>query len=339
VFQPLGPVLAVMPWNFPLWQVMRFAIPALLAGNTVVLKHASNVPQCALALENIFANTDAPKHIFQTLLINSQQTQHLIRDRRITAVTLTGSTEAGKEIAATAGHSIKKTVLELGGSDPFVLLGDADITKAAQVATQSRYMNCGQSCIAAKRFIVVKDIASKFIEAFVEKARELVTGDPMHSSTTLAPMARADLRDQLHAQVHKTVQMGGKCLLGGTPQIGEGFFYPATVLSELPENSPPSNQELFGPVASLFVVKDEHEALALANRTQYGLGGSVWTKDLERGQQFARKLECGAAFVNGLVKSDPRLPFGGIKESGYGRELAKLGMREFVNAKTIWVGD
>jgi len=336
-YQPLGPVLAVMPWNFPLWQVFRFAAPALAAGNIGLLKHASNVMLCSAAIEDVFRRAGAPAGLFSHLPVPSDRLPALIADPRVRAVTLTGSEAAGRAVGAHAGKALKTSVLELGGSDPFVVLEDADLERAVDKAVQSRFMNAGQSCIAAKRFIVVEGIADEFEQRLVSAVGELQTGDPMQGSTTLAPMARGDLRDEVHEQVQEAVTKGAALLAGGKPVEGPGYFYPGTVITALNPNMRVYREEVFGPVASILRVRDEANALELANDCNYGLGGSVWTQDRERGERFARRLDCGCAFVNELVKSDPRIPFGGIKDSGYGRELSRLGIREFVNAKTIWV--
>jgi succinate-semialdehyde dehydrogenase/glutarate-semialdehyde dehydrogenase len=334
---PLGTVLAVMPWNFPFWQVFRFAAPGLMAGNTALLKHASNVPQCALAIEDIFRRAGFPDDVFRTLLIEGAQAEALIGDPRIQAVTLTGSEPAGRKVAAAAGAAIKKTVLELGGSDAFVVLEDADLEQAASVGVQSRYLNGGQSCIAAKRFILVEPIAEQFLALFQRKAAALKQGDPGREETRIGPMARADLRDELHAQVRDSIAAGAVAALGCEPLPGPGVYYKVSILDRVRPGMRAYEEELFGPVAIVIRVRDEDQALAVANDHRYGLGGSVWTRDSARGERFARRMQSGASFVNGLVKSDPRLPFGGIKASGYGRELSVLGIREFVNAKTVWI--
>jgi len=335
--QPLGTVLAVMPWNFPFWQVFRFAAPALVAGNTGVLKHASNVPQCAQAIESVFRDAAFPNDVFRTLMISAGQVKGVIEDRRIHAVTLTGSEPAGRQVAATAGAALKKSVLELGGSDAFVVLEDADLEWAVHQAVTSRYLNGGQSCIAAKRFIVVEEVADDFVARYKEAVEALVPGDPMAESTTLAPMARTDLRDELHRQVEESVAKGAKLVTGGKPLDGDGAFYAATIIDHVEPGQRAYSEELFGPVAIVIRAKDEADALRIANDSDFGLGSSVWTADSDRGEQAARKLDAGCSFVNGMVKSDPRLPFGGIKNSGYGRELSHQGIREFVNAKTIWI--
>lgn len=336
-YQPLGAVLAVMPWNFPLWQVFRFAIPALMAGNSGLLKHASNVPQCALAIESVIREAGFPDNVFRTLMIDARQVAGVVSDPRVHAVTLTGSEPAGRQVAACAGEHLKKSVLELGGSDAFVVLADADLDLTVPQAVSSRFINSGQSCIAAKRFIVVDAIADAFVARFRAAVEALRPGDPRDEATTFAPMARLDLRDELHRQVLNSIAAGAQIVTGGAPVDGPGWWYQATILDHVTAGMPAFDQELFGPVAAVIRVADEAEALAVANGSRFGLGGSVWTADTARGEQFARRLQCGVAFVNGMVKSDPRLPFGGIKASGYGRELSLHGIREFVNAKTIWV--
>jgi succinate-semialdehyde dehydrogenase/glutarate-semialdehyde dehydrogenase len=336
-YQPIGTVLAVMPWNFPLWQVFRFIAPTLAAGNTGLLKHASNVPQCALAIERLVRAAGFPEGVFRTLMIDAREVAEVIADPRVHAVTLTGSEPAGRSVAAAAGQHLKKSVLELGGSDAFVVLEDADLEHTVQQAVASRFLNCGQSCIAAKRFIVVEAIADDFVARFAEAVAALQPGDPADENTTLAPMARTDLRDELHAQVQFSIDAGAVRVIGGEPLAGPGAFYAATILDHVVPGMVAYEQELFGPVAAVIRVADEAAALATANDSRFGLGGSVWTQDTTRGEAFARQMQCGSAFVNGMVKSDPRLPFGGIKASGYGRELAQHGLREFVNAKTLWV--
>lgn len=336
-FQPIGVVLAVMPWNFPFWQVFRFAAPALMAGNGAVLKHASNVPGCALAIESIFREAGLPENIFRTLLIEGKGMEAVVKHPAIKAVTLTGSTPAGKSVAAAAGSVIKKTVLELGGSDPYLILADADLDLAAQKCAQSRMINNGQSCIAAKRFIIVEEVYQKFEEKLVEAMKRYTMGDPLKDETKLGPMARMDLRDEVHKQVTESIGKGAKCLLGGAVPSENGAWYPATVLSRVQPGMPAYDEEIFGPVASLIQVKDETEAIKVANDTNFGLGAAVFTNNFKRGIEIAEKqLEAGCCFVNDFVKSDPRLPFGGIKESGYGRELSPFGIREFVNIKTVY---
>ncbi len=336
-YQPLGTVLAIMPWNFPYWQVFRAAAPALMAGNTVLLKHAANVPQCAVAIEELFRDAGFPAGVFRSALITAGQAERLLADPRIHAVTLTGSETAGRKVAAAAGAHLKKTVLELGGSDAFVVLKDADLELAATQGAIARMQNCGQSCIAAKRFILAESIADEFIARFRQKLQALIPGDPARTGTTLAPMARADLREQLHKQVTDSVRAGAKLALEGGPIAGPGFFFQPAILDHVKPATRAYQEELFGPVAAVIRAKDEEDALRLANDNRYGLGASVWTRDPERGQHFAHRLEAGSTFVNAMVKSDPRLPFGGIKASGYGRELAAHGIREFVNVKTVWV--
>ena len=336
-YQPIGTVLAVMPWNFPFWQVFRFAAPALAAGNTGVLKHASNVPQCALAIEDIFTEAGFPDGVFRALMIRAADVKAVIEDPRIAAVTLTGSEPAGRSVAATAGDCIKKSVLELGGSDAFIVLEDADMMHTVKNAVISRYLNAGQSCIAAKRFIVVDAVADKFVEAFKTAVESLKTGDPMDSATTIAPMARVDLRDELHQQVLDSIAAGAEALTGCEPLPGPGAFYKPSIIDRVIPGIRAYDEELFGPVAIVIRAKDENDALRIANESRFGLGGSVWTQDTARGERVARQLQCGAAFVNGFVKSDPRIPFGGVKASGYGRELSHHGIHEFVNAKTVWI--
>jgi succinate-semialdehyde dehydrogenase / glutarate-semialdehyde dehydrogenase len=335
--QPLGTVLAIMPWNFPFWQVFRFCAPALAAGNSVLLKHASNVPQCALAIEQILLDAGFPSGVFRTLLITSAQAEQVIADSRVHAVTLTGSEGAGRKVAAEAGRHLKKTVLELGGSDPFIVLADADLEQAVAAAVRARFMNAGQSCIAAKRFILVKAVADEFLARFQEKVKALQPGDPLEEQTALAPLARLDLRTALQDQVEASLQQGAVAALGCQLLEGPGAYYPASILDRVQPGMPAFDEELFGPVAAVIRVADAAEALEKANASRYGLGGSVWSQDVPRAEQLALRLQCGAAFVNGIVKSDPRLPFGGIKCSGYGRELSWHGLREFVNQKTVWV--
>ena len=337
-FEPLGTVLAVMPWNFPYWQVFRAAAPALMAGNTMLLKHALSVSRCALEIESLFTRAGAPAGLFQTLLLGHQSIPALIQDNRIVAATLTGSERAGMSVARESGGSIKKTVLELGGSDPFIVLADADVEAAAQTAVTARFQNTGQSCIAAKRFFVEARIAKEFTARFVAGVQALRTGDPQSEATDIGPLAREDLRDELDRQVRATLQAGARVLAGGQPRKGRGYFYEPTVLGEVPSGAPALTEELFGPVAPVISVADADEAIARANSSQFGLSANLWTRDLARAKRLARELESGGVFINGMTASDPRLPFGGIKKSGYGRELAAFGLREFVNIKTVWIG-
>ncbi len=336
-YEPLGLVLAVMPWNFPLWQVFRCAAPALAAGNGVVLKHASNVPGCALAIESVFEASGLPPGLFTTLLVPSSAVPSLIAHPAIAAVSLTGSEAAGAAVAAAAGMSIKKTVLELGGSDPFIVLADADPERVAEHTVVARTLNNGQSCIAAKRFIVEAKVAARFERAMIRRMSDLVMGDPADRAVQIGPLARGDLREELHALVSDSIAGGAALRLGGRIPEGPGFFYPPTVLAGVAPGMPAFDEETFGPVAALTAARDADDAIALANRSRFGLGASVWTADPARGEALAAEIEAGAVFVNGIVKSDPRLPFGGIKRSGFGRELAVHGIREFVNAKTVWV--
>ena len=336
-YQPLGTVLAVMPWNFPFWQVFRFAAPALAAGNTALLKHASNVPRCALAIERIFKEAGAPEGVFRTLLITGGEVEAIVADPRVHAVTLTGSEAAGRKVGAAAGMHLKKSVLELGGSDAFIVLEDCDLDLTVSTAVQSRFQNAGQSCIAAKRFIVVEDIADEFLARFKTAVEGLRPGDPADDDTTLAPLARGDLRDALHAQVLNSLRRGAVPVCGCAPLAGDGYYYAASILDRVTPGMPAFDEEMFGPVAAVTRVRDEHEAVGLANASRFGLGSSVWTRDAARGERIARRIESGSCFVNGLMRSDPRLPFGGVKASGYGRELSYHGLREFVNAKTVWV--
>ncbi|UJP06173.1 MAG: NAD-dependent succinate-semialdehyde dehydrogenase [Nitrosomonas sp.] len=337
VYQPLGTILCIMPWNFPFWQLIRAAAPAMMAGNTVVLKHASNVPRCALALEQAFRQAGFPEHTFRTMIIGAEQAEAVIADRRIAAVTLTGSSTAGRKVAAIAGQHLKKCVLELGGSDPFIVLDDANIDRAAQQALIARLQNMGQSCIAAKRFIVLEAVADSFVERLKILISQLRRGDPKHDETTIAPMAREDLRVELHAQVEQSLALGAKLVVGGCPVGGQGVYYAPTILDYVQPGMPAFDEELFGPVAAIVRVKNVGQAIRAANQTHFGLGGSVWTRDSARGEALARQIHAGCTFVNGIVKSDPRLPFGGIKDSGYGRELCYHGIREFVNIKTVWI--
>jgi succinate-semialdehyde dehydrogenase / glutarate-semialdehyde dehydrogenase len=334
-FHPLGVVLAVMPWNFPFWQVIRFAAPALVAGNVGLLKHASNVPQCALALEELFSAAGAPPGVFQALLMPGTEVAGVIADPRVAAVTLTGSEGAGSQVAGTAGAHLKKSVLELGGSDPFIVMPTADLDRAVDVAVRARTMNNGQSCIAAKRFIVHADIAGAFTERFVSAMRALVVGDPMDDATQVGPLTSARALADLDQQVKRTVAMGARVLCGGAAIEGPGFYYRPTVLADVPAGSPAAADELFGPVAALFVARDIDDAIRIANGTRFGLGASAWTREAAEARRFARDLDAGSVFVNAMVASDPRFPFGGVKASGHGRELGYFGLREFVNVKTV----
>ncbi len=336
-FQPLGPVLAIMPWNFPFWQVFRFAAPALMAGNVGLLKHASNVPQCALAIEEIFQRAGFPDGAFQTLLIGSEAVTQLLKDKRVVAATLTGSEPAGRSVASTAGKQIKKTVLELGGSDPFIVMSSANLEEAASTGVKARTINNGQSCIAAKRFVVAGDIYDEFERRFVEAMKALRVGDPLKESTDIGPLATEQILKDVDEQVRTSVASGAIVLTGGKRIEGEGNFYEPTVLTNIPENAPAYCDEVFGPVAMLFRVADIDEAINLANATTFGLGSSAWTNDAGEQKRFIDELEAGCVFLNGMVASDPRLPFGGIKHSGYGRELSEFGIREFVNVKAVWI--
>ncbi|MFA5327401.1 MAG: NAD-dependent succinate-semialdehyde dehydrogenase [Prolixibacteraceae bacterium] len=337
-YQPIGTVLAVMPWNFPFWQVFRFLAPALMAGNTGVLKHASNVSGCALAIEQLVREAGFPTDVFRTLLIRSSEVKRVIGNAKIKAVSLTGSTPAGKSVASAAGSVLKKSVLELGGSDPYLILEDADVETAARLCVSSRLLNAGQSCIGAKRFIADEKIYDQFKSEFVRLMGQAKYGDPLNPETTIGPLARIDLRDELHRQVEKSHEMGATVLVGGFIPEGDSAFYPPTVLENVIPGMPAYHEELFGPVAVLFRANTEEEAIRIANDTVFGLGAGVFTSNIEKGKFLAEKgLEAGCVFVNDFVKSDPRLPFGGIKESGYGRELSLVGIREFVNAKTVVV--
>ncbi|HYG63797.1 MAG TPA: NAD-dependent succinate-semialdehyde dehydrogenase [Thermoanaerobaculia bacterium] len=337
-FEPIGVVLAVMPWNFPFWQVFRFAAPGLMAGNAGVLKHASNVAGCALAIEEVFRQAGFPADLFRTLLIGSRQVERVIEHRRVAAVTLTGSTPAGKAVAGKAGACLKKTVLELGGSDPYLILEDADLEQAVETCVASRTINSGQSCIAAKRFIVPRSRAAEVERLFVEKMRAKRLGDPLEEGSDLGPQAREDLRDGLHRQVEESIRRGARLLLGGEIPARPGAWYPPTVLTDVRPGMPAYDEETFGPVAAIIPVEDEEEAIRVANDTVFGLGAAVFTRDIARGEEIATyRLEAGCCFVNDLVRSDPRLPFGGVKESGYGRELGPYGIKEFVNIKTVYV--
>jgi succinate-semialdehyde dehydrogenase/glutarate-semialdehyde dehydrogenase len=336
-YQPLGVVLAIMPWNFPFWQVFRAAAPALMAGNALVLKHAPNVPQCALAIEAIFRSSGLPQFVFTNLMIEIEQVAEAIASPHVHAVTLTGSEAAGRKVAACAGQHLKKCVLELGGSDPFIVLHDADLELAVNMAAASRFLNCGQSCIAAKRFILVPQIADEFLQLLKAKVETLQPGDPMEESTQIGPMARADLRDTLHRQITDSIAHGAVAVTGCLPVAGAGFFYPPSILDRVSADTCAYHEELFGPVAVIIRAASEDDALRIANQTRFGLGSSIWSNDTERAERLAAHIQAGCTFINGMVKSDVRLPFGGVKSSGYGRELSKLGMHEFVNAKTVWI--
>ncbi len=337
-YQPLGVVLAIMPWNFPFWQVFRFAAPNLMAGNTGVLKHASNVTGCALGIEEVFKEAGFPEYVFRSIIVPSKRMEPIIRNPNIKAVTLTGSVSAGKSVASVAGSALKKTVLELGGSDPYIVLEDANLKDSVEACVNSRLINGGQSCIAAKRFIVVEKIYEKFEEMYIRLMKEKKMGDPLDKDVNLGPQASKALRDDLHKQVEKSIEKGARLLLGGKIPETEGAYYPPTVLADVKKGMPAYNEEIFGPVAALIKVANEEEAVCVANDTNFGLGAAVFTADNKRGEKIAEtKLHAGSCFVNTFVKSDPRLPFGGIKESGYGRELSLLGIKEFVNIKTVYI--
>lgn len=338
-FQPLGPVLAVMPWNFPFWQVFRFAAPALMAGNVGLLKHSSNVPQCALAIEDIFQRAGFPNGAFQTLLIGSALVEQVLNDRRVVAATLTGSEPAGRSVASIAGKQIKKTVLELGGSDPFIVMPSAKFEEAVTTAVRARTINSGQSCIAAKRFIVAAEIYPEFERQFVEEMKKLKVGDPLQESTDIGPLATEQILKDVSDQVQTSIAAGALLLAGGQKLKRPGNFYEPTVLANIPADSPASCEEVFGPVAMLFRVNNIDEAIELANNTSFGLGAAAWTNEADEQQRFVEELEAGCVFINGMVASDPRLPFGGTRNSGYGRELGEFGIREFVNIKTVWIKD
>ncbi|GAA0682527.1 NAD-dependent succinate-semialdehyde dehydrogenase [Natronoarchaeum mannanilyticum] len=336
VHDPLGPVLAVMPWNYPFWQVIRFAAPYVTAGNVGLLKHASNVPGCALALEEVFEEAGYPEGVFQTLLVGSSKIDGVLRDDRIRAATLTGSGPAGRTVAETAGNQLKKTVLELGGSDPFVVLDDADLEAAVETGVTARTQNGGQSCIAAKRFVVHTDVYDEYVDRLVDAFEALTVGDPTAEETDVGPQADPDLMAELHEQVTQSIEAGATVVTGGEPLDREGAFYPPTVLTDVPEGCPADTEETFGPVATVYEVADEDEAIDVANDTRFGLGASLWTDDRERAQRLAREVEAGCVYINQMTKSDPRVPFGGIKDAGYGRELSEAGIKEFVNRKTVW---
>ncbi len=336
-FDPIGIVLAVMPWNFPFWQVFRFAAPALMAGNVGILKHASNVPMSALAIEEVFHNAGFPENTFRTLLIGSKPVEKIIKHSAVKAVTLTGSEPAGSRVAELAGKGIKKSVLELGGSDPFIVFADADIDEAVNVGVTARLINNGQSCIAAKRFIYVKEISEEFEEKFVERMKSIRVGDPMDEATELGPIAREDLLLELDSQIKASVKQGAAILTGGGRLEREGVYYAPTVIANVKKGMAAYEEELFGPAAILIKAEDEEDAIKIANDTEFGLGASLWTKDINRGKELVKEIDAGAVFLNGLVKSDPRLPFGGTKKSGYGRELSHYGIKEFVNIKSVWI--
>ena len=336
-YNPLGVILAVMPWNFPFWQVFRFAVPAIMAGNTCLLKHASNVPKCALDIERVFIEAGFPDDIFNTLLIGSSDVGHVIEHKQVMAVTLTGSELAGSSVAAIAGKNIKKSVLELGGSDPFIVLNDADVKAAAKTAVTGRMLNTGQSCIAAKRFILEKGISDEFTRQFIASLDELKYGNPMEPDTDYGTLARKDLAEEIFEQVKESIKKGAKIVHGKLPESIDSAFFPPLILSELMPGMPAYDEEIFGPVASFFTVDNLNEAIQIANQSQFGLGASVWTGDDEKARFMADKIESGAVYINQMMFSDPSVPFGGIKKSGYGRELSYLGIREFVNQKTVWI--
>jgi succinate-semialdehyde dehydrogenase / glutarate-semialdehyde dehydrogenase len=336
-YQPLGPILAIMPWNFPFWQVFRHAAPALMSGNVILLKHASNVPQCALAIEDVIHRAGFPEGAFQTLLIGSDKVQTVIDDPRVRAATLTGSEGAGRQVGSEAGENIKKTVLELGGSDPFIVMPSADLEKAISAAVTSRTLNNGQSCINAKRIIVAEEIADEFERRYVESMSALKVGDPMDENTDMGPLATPSILEDVDGQVRKSAEAGARVLTGGEPMEGPGNYYPPTVITDIPKDSPAYKEEIFGPVASLFRVRDADEAIALANDSSFGLGSSAWTNDAAEQERFINEIEAGMVYINRMTESTPEVPFGGVKNSGYGRELSVFGIREFVNAKTVWI--
>jgi succinate-semialdehyde dehydrogenase / glutarate-semialdehyde dehydrogenase len=338
-YEPLGPILAVMPWNFPFWQVFRHAAPALMAGNVILMKHASNVPQCALAIEDVIHRAGFPEGAFQTLLIGSDQVQDVIDDPRVRAVTLTGSEGAGRSVGAEAGENIKPSVLELGGSDPFIVMPSADLEKAVSTAVTSRTLNNGQSCVNAKRIIVHEEIADEFERRFVESMAALKVGDPMSEDTDMGPLATTQMLEDVDEQVRKSVEAGARVLTGGEPMDEPGNFYPPTVITDIPKDSPAYREEIFGPVASLFKVKDIDEAIRIANDTSFGLSSSAWTSDLQEQERFINEIEAGMVYINRMTESTPEVPFGGAKNSGYGRELSHFGIREFTNVKTVWIDE
>jgi len=336
VFQPIGPVLAVMPWNYPFWQVFRFAAPALMAGNAGLLKHASNVQGCAIAIENVFIEAGFPANIFRSLIIGSSKVEAVIANSNVRAVTLTGSEFAGSQVAAAAGKYLKKSVLELGGSDPCIILEDAELDEAVKIGLKSRMLTTGQTCISAKRFIVIEKVADEFISRMLEAMKKYETGNPLDPSTNLAPLAGRNFAEDVHRQISVSIEMGASCLLGGLfPD--DGCFYPPTLLTNVTRNMPVFFEETFGPVVAVIIVSNDDEAIALANDSLFGLGAAIWTNNIERGERMGRRIDAGAIFINGLVKSDPRLPFGGIKNSGFGRELSHYGIKEFCNIKSIWI--
>jgi acyl-CoA reductase-like NAD-dependent aldehyde dehydrogenase len=337
-YVPLGVVLAIMPWNYPFWQVFRFASPALMAGNTVILKHASNVPQCALAIEGVFREAGFPSGAFQTALVPGSEVSKLMEHPAIVAATLTGSEEAGSQVASCAGRILKKTVMELGGSDPFIVLADANLDEAVQVGVRARYQNTGQSCIAAKRFIVVDSVFREYQDRFIAAVGDLKVGDPMDRATQIGPMARAEFLNDLERQIQESARKGAVIAAGGNRREGKGYYLNPTILTEVQPEMPAGREELFGPAAAMIRARDTEEAIQIANCTPFGLGSNLWTTDIEGAKQLARKIEAGQVFINGMVASDPRLPFGGIKRSGYGRELSELGIREFTNIQTVWIG-
>ncbi len=337
-YDPIGPILAIMPWNFPFWQVFRFIGPTLIAGNTGILKHAPNTPRCALAIADLMTEAGYPSHVFQTLFLSNEQAAKVIADSRIAGVTLTGSTRAGRAVAQEGGRALKPMVMELGGSDPFIIFEDADLEQAVQHGFTSRFLNNGQSCIAAKRFIVHKNIEEKFTQALLDKVKKAHVGDPLkEEGVTIGPMARLDLREQLHDQVTRSLAQGATLLHGGQPLERDGFFYAPTIIKNVQVDNPAAQEELFGPVAVIMTFETEEEAVSIANNTEYGLGSSIWTKDEERIKRLIPQIDAGNVFVNGMVKSDPRLPFGGAKSSGFGRELGREGILAFVNTKTVWI--
>lgn len=338
VFEPLGVVLAIMPWNYPFWQFFRFALPALAAGNGAILKHANNVPRSALAVQDVLDKAGLAPGLCATILVEPERVAAIIADDRIAAVTLTGSTQVGSIVAAQAGAALKKQVLELGGSDPFIVLADANIKEAARIAVKARFTNAGQACVNAKRFIVDEEIADEFVAEFVIRARELVLGDPSDPATDIGPMARENLRATLHDQVQRTLEAGGRLLLGGKIVDGPGFYYPPTIIDRVKPGQAAFDEETFGPVAAITRVSSTDEAIALANQTEFGLAAALWTQDIDKARELLTRIDAGAVFINGMVASDPRLPFGGIKKSGYGRELGPQGIREFTNTKTVWIG-